>query len=86
MQLLAERGLTFDLVAVFPDHLKHVPALVEQAPDLKMVIDHLAKPPLDHSERRLWREQMTAAADSPNVFAKVSGLNTVTPDFENWTL
>ncbi len=85
LQLLADRGLTFDVVAVFPNHLKHVPALVEQAPDLKMVIDHLAKPPLGNSERRLWREQMTAAAESPNVFAKVSGLNTVTSDFENWT-
>ena len=44
--LLAERDLTFDVVAVFPNHLKHVPTLAEKVPDLMMVIDHLAKPPL----------------------------------------
>ena len=85
LQLLADRGLTFDVVAVFPNHLKHVPALSEQVPDLKMVIDHLAKPPLDESERETWRAQMAAAAENPKVFAKVSGLNTATSDFENWT-
>ena len=83
--LLADRGLTFDVVAVFPGHLKHVPTLVEQLPELKMVIDHLAKPPLGEDDRVVWREQMAAAAASPNVYAKVSGLNTATPDFENWT-
>lgn len=85
LQLLAERGLTFDVVAVYPGHLKHVPTLVEKAPDLKMVIDHLAKPPLGEEDRAVWREQMAAAAESPNVCAKVSGLNTATADFENWT-
>ncbi len=85
LQILADRGLTFDVVAVFPNHLKHVPTLAEKAPNLKMVIDHLAKPPLDEAERSVWRAQMAAAAESPNVYAKISGLNTVTPDFENWT-
>ena len=85
LNLLAERALTFDVVAVFPNHLKHVPTLAEQAPNLKMVIDHLAKPPLAADQRLIWREQLAAAAESPNVYAKISGLNTVTPDFENWT-
>ncbi len=85
LTILAERGLTFDVVAVFPNHLKHVPTLAEQVPNLKMVIDHLAKPPLSEDDRAVWREQLARAAESPNVYAKVSGLNTVTPDFENWT-
>ncbi len=85
LQILADRGFTFDVVAVFPNHLKHVPALAEQAPNLKMVIDHLAKPPTDSVDRAIWRQQLSAAAESPNVFAKISGLNTVTPDFEAWT-
>jgi len=85
LQILADRDLTFDVVAVFPNHLKHVPTLAEKVPNLKMVIDHLAKPPLGADERAVWRAQMAAAAESPNVYAKVSGLNTVTPDFENWT-
>ncbi len=85
LQLLVERDLTFDVVAVFPNHLKHVPALAENVPELMMVVDHLAKPPLDEADRQIWREQLAAAAECPNVYAKVSGLNTVTPDFENWT-
>ncbi|MEO0560978.1 MAG: amidohydrolase family protein [Chloroflexota bacterium] len=85
LQLLADQGLTFDVVAVFPNHLKHVPTLVEKVPNLKMVIDHLAKPPQGEEDRAIWKEQLAAAAQSENVYAKISGLNTVTPDFENWT-
>ncbi len=85
LRILADHGLTFDVVAVFPNHLKHVPALAEQVPNLKMTIDHLAKPPLGAEDRAVWRKQLSAAAESPNVFAKVSGLNTVTPDFDTWT-
>ncbi len=86
LRMLADRNLTFDVVAVFPNHLEHVPALSEKVPNLKMVIDHLAKPPLEAQDRKAWKEQLAAAAESDNVWAKVSGLNTVTPDFENWTV
>ena len=85
LQVLADHDLTFDVVAVFPNHLKHVPTLSERVPKLKMVVDHLAKPPLDADDSRVWREQMAAAAENPNVYAKVSGLNTATGDPENWT-
>ncbi|MCE2490923.1 MAG: amidohydrolase family protein [Anaerolineae bacterium] len=85
LQVLADHDLTFDVVAVFPNHLKHVPTLSERIPKLKMVVDHLAKPPLDADDSRVWREQMAAAAENPNVYAKVSGLNTATGDPENWT-
>ncbi len=85
LQVLADHGLTFDVVAVFPNHLEHVPTLSERVPDLKMVIDHLAKPPQGADESRVWREQMAAAAENPKVHAKVSGLNTATADLENWT-
>ncbi|MCP5094068.1 MAG: amidohydrolase family protein [Chloroflexi bacterium] len=72
LNILASHGMTFDVVAVFPNHLKHVPTLCEKVPDLKMVIDHLAKPPVGQSETP-WFEQMDAAAKSPNVYAKLSG-------------
>ncbi len=85
LQLLADKGLTFDVVAVFPNHLKHIPTLVEKVPNLKMVIDHLGKPPQGDDDRAIWREQLAVAAESENVYAKLSGLNTVTSDFENWT-
>lgn len=77
LKLLAGMGYTFDVVAVFPNHLKHVPTLSERIPNLKMVIDHLAKPPYpDAAGMAAWRDQLAAAAQNPNVYAKVSGLNT----------
>ncbi len=85
LRLLAARGLRFDVVAVFPNHLKHVPTLVEKAPGLGLVIDHLAKPPLGEKDRAIWREQLRHAAECPHVYAKISGLNTVMADSENWT-
>ena len=81
LKVLAGHGLTFDVVAVFPNHLKHVPVLAERIPDLKIVIDHLAKPPVGQTSSP-WFEQMAAAAEFPNVYAKLSG------QFDNpdWTV
>lgn len=77
LKVLASFNMTFDVVAVFPNHLKHVPTLVNKIPNLRIVIDHLAKPPYPDAEAmRTWREQFAAAAESPNVYAKISGLNT----------
>jgi L-fuconolactonase len=82
---LATMGYTFDVVAVFPNHLKHVPTLSERIPNLKMVIDHLAKPPYPSAaDMATWGDQMTTAAENPNVYAKISGLNTAVgkPDWK----
>jgi L-fuconolactonase len=76
LALLAERGLPFDVVAVFPDHLPLVPAVAEAQPDLDLVIDHLAKPPFRSAGWDAWVGAMRAAAAHPRVWAKVSGLDT----------
>lgn len=76
LKVLAGYGLTFDVVAVFPNHLKHVPTLAEKVPNLRMVIDHLAKPPIQAKGWEPWASQMARAAEYPQVYAKVSGLNT----------
>jgi L-fucono-1,5-lactonase len=72
----ASLRLTFDVVAVFPDHLRHVPTLADALPDLTLVIDHLAKPPYRRVGWETWRDQLVAAARRPNVAAKISGLTT----------
>jgi L-fuconolactonase len=84
LKLLASNGLTFDIVAVFPNHLKHVPTLAEKVPNLKMVINHLAKPPIQDQLMEPWATQLKLAASYPNVYAKLSGLNTAA-DWESWT-
>jgi L-fuconolactonase len=84
LKVLQERGLTFDVVAVYPLHLGHVPALARACPDLTVVIDHLAKPPIAARDYDAWKADMRAAAEFPNVHAKVSGLNTAA-EWETWT-
>ena len=84
LRLFEERELVFEVVAVFPNHLKLVPALAEKLPNLTLVIDHLAKPPIKDKVMGEWAEQLAAAAQYPNVYAKVSGLNTAA-DLDTWT-
>jgi L-fuconolactonase len=84
LRLLAERDLSFDVVAVLPRHLEHVPALAEAVPGLRLVIDHLAKPPIKDRGWEPWATLLRRAADYPNVYAKISGLNTAA-DWASWS-
>jgi L-fuconolactonase len=84
LRLLAERDLTFDVVAVLPRHLEHVPVIAERAPGLKLVIDHLGKPPIMERGWEPWATELAAAAEHPQVYAKLSGLNTAA-DPERWS-
>lgn len=84
LQVLADNDLIFEVAAVFPNHLKHVPTLAEKMPNLKLVIDHLATPKIKERVMSPWSEQLQAAAMHPNVYAKVSGLN-LAADWETWT-
>ena len=84
LKILADYEMSFDVVAVFPNHLKHVPKLAEAVPNLTLIIDHLAKPPIKDKQMGAWAEQMKAAAQYSNVYAKVSGLNTAA-DWANWS-
>lgn len=83
LDLLARRALTFDVVAVFPEHLRLVPIVADRHQDLALVIDHLGKPPYRAPGWDLWVSQLRAAASRPRVFAKLSGLDTAAG--EDWT-
>ena len=82
--LLAERGLPFDVVAVLPRHLEHVIGIGDRYPELRMVIDHLAKPPIKGPSPRPWRDLIRAAAENPNVYAKISGLYPSVGPLDDW--
>jgi L-fuconolactonase len=84
LALLAANGLSFDFVAVYPNHLKHIPTIAARIPNLTIIIDHLAKPPIASGRLERWAHQMAAAAAYPNVYAKISGLNTAA-NWGNWT-
>jgi L-fuconolactonase len=76
LEAVAERGLTFDVCAETAPLLGHVPMLAERHPALSLVVDHLGKPPIRARGWQPWADLLTAAAEAPNVTAKVSGLNT----------
>lgn len=77
LRVLAAQGVPFDLVAVLPEHLALVPELCDSVPGLRIVIDHLAKPPIASKAMEPWAELLRRAAGaSSDVYAKVSGLNT----------
>jgi L-fuconolactonase len=76
LRLVEKAGLAYDVVAVLPRHLEHVPRLAAAFPNLQIVIDHLAKPPIADHGWEPWASLLTAAAAAPNVTAKISGLDT----------
>lgn len=74
--VLAEHGIPFDVVAVLPEHLELVPEVAARVPGLRMVVDHLAKPPIAAGGWEPWASLLAEAAAVPGVHAKISGLNT----------
>lgn len=84
LKLLEARQMTFDAVAIFPKHIRHIPTLANHAPDLTIVIDHMAKPPIKDKKIKEWKAAMRAAAECPNVVVKISGLNTAA-NWKSWS-
>ncbi|MCU1257251.1 MAG: hypothetical protein JWO80_136 [Bryobacterales bacterium] len=72
---VARRGLPYDLL-FRPIHLPLIPFIVERVPELRMVIDHIAKPFIADHLMDGWLEDMAAAAEFPQVFCKLSGMIT----------
>ncbi|KOV60876.1 metal-dependent hydrolase [Streptomyces sp. AS58] len=87
LALLAAADLTFDYVTASPDALRQVPELAARHPELRLVINHLGKPPIggDREEHARWRKLLTAAAHHPQVHAKVSGLYSARGPLDSWT-
>ena len=75
LRQLSRYGLSYDLL-VHTRHLKYVPQVVESAPELAFVIDHLAKPPIAKNEIKEWSQALKPLASYPNVHCKLSGLVT----------
>lgn len=71
---VASRGLPFDVPDAWPRDLAAVADLADAVPDLRIVVDHLGKPPADPAQRPDWRAALAAVAARPTTTAKVSGL------------
>ena len=74
--MLEQRDLVLELPVVWPRHFDDTVSLAARFPRLRIVIDHLGKPPIGRPEMSGWADALETAAAFPNVYAKVSGLNT----------
>lgn len=74
---LIARDLVFDAL-VLPRHLGNLAALLRRFPDLRVVVDHCAKPDIGAAGFRDWADGMTAVAGDSAAFCKLSGLVTQT--------
>ena len=79
---LIDHDLAFDAL-VRPAHLTPLRRLVDRHPDLRVVIDHGAKPDIVGGQFDDWAVAMTGFASDTPVFCKLSGL--VTESGADWT-
>ncbi|WP_378147913.1 amidohydrolase family protein [Cnuibacter sp. UC19_7] len=88
LSMLETAGLTLD----FPtkDHLAldELVAIGERHPELRLVVDHLGKPPIGRGERERaeWRDLLAAVAENPRASAKLSGLYSSVGGPDAWTV
>ena len=80
---VAARGLRFDLL-VLPHQLPAAVELARRMPDLPLVLDHAAKPPLRDGDLKSWAAELDALAAAGPVTCKLSGL--VTEAGPGWTV
>lgn len=80
---LGRRNLTFD-ACVQSDQLLPLAELISAAPQTRVVLDHLGKPPvasgLASPAGQAWHDALHRLAALPNVFVKLSGLAAETAD------
>lgn len=83
VQLLPRHGLSFDL-CIFHRQLANAIQLVRQCPNVRFVLDHIAKPDIRGGLLDPWRAELRELAALPNVWCKLSGLVTEA-DITAWT-
>ena len=81
---LARRDLAFDFLAK-PPNLPYIPQVMDQVPDLRAVVDHIAKPLIADHVVEPWLTDLRKVASINGVHCKVSGMITEA-DHQNWTV
>ena len=83
VQLLPRHGLSFDL-CINHQQLANTLKLVKQCPNVRFIMDHIAKPDIKAGLLDPWRAELRELAHFPNVWCKLSGLVTEA-DLAKWT-
>tara|TARA_Y100001936_G_C16083137_1_gene679465 strand:- start:2066 stop:2908 length:843 start_codon:yes stop_codon:yes gene_type:complete len=80
---LVTRNLTFDFLAK-PPNLPFIPQVMDHVPDLRAVVDHIAKPLIADHLVEPWLTDMRKVASINGIHCKISGMITEA-DHQNWT-
>lgn len=86
--MLAASGLSLDFPTAGFAALAELPGVGARHPELRIVIDHLGKPPIGGTadDRTRWRSLLADAAANPLTHAKLSGLYSSVGDLDAWTV
>jgi L-fuconolactonase len=82
IQAVGEAGLAYDFLV----RARELPAALETArslPEVRFVVDHLAKPPVRTGPDEAWAEPLARLSELENVYCKLSGLVTEA-DWSSW--
>ena len=79
---VARRGLAYDLL-LRPQHLPLIEPVAKACPQLRLIIDHIAKPPIASGRLQPWADHIRRAARIEGLHCKLSGMITEA-DWENW--
>lgn len=77
---VARRGLALDIPDAWPRDMPDVAVLAHDHPDLRIVLDHLGKPPSRAQEFDRWRDGLADVSAAPSAVAKISGLDHLPAD------
>jgi L-fuconolactonase len=83
LRAVQQAGLAYDLL-LRPRELPAALQVARAFPDLRLVIDHIAKPEIADGTLEPWATDMAPFAELPHVSCKLSGLVTEA-DWQRWT-
>jgi L-fuconolactonase len=83
LQAVGVAGLAYDLL-VKPPQLAVAAEVAGLFPEIRFVVNHLAKPDISRQMWEPWASDLTALAAAPNITAKLSGLVTEA-DWQAWS-
>ena len=81
---LVRHDLPFDFLAR-PPNLPYIPQVMDQVPDLRAVVDHIAKPLIADHIVEPWLTDLRKVASINGIHCKVSGMITEA-DNQNWAV
>ncbi len=83
IQTIGRHGYTYDIL-IYPAQLAAAAQLAARCPNVRLVLDHCAKPPVASGAHSEWEAGLRALARHDNVWCKLSGLVTEAR-WANWT-